>query len=224
MGFPWQSLGLSRRDHAWTTLQVTSTEIKKGTWDHFPNTCTYQTMRIPMLYERTWKDFFSAIATDESVIPCYDQQLTDGWESLLCLFCIVLLWWALNRISTYIYRSAPLILPHNAQTQMPKCAGSILAIVARWESELDGWVTANQVCNSFCVYSLHLDCLSSLNMAVVQHGSTVVSERWLQRLPSCSLEARGWAPGCSWDFRTCWYYSADAVVHISSNSQREFSL
>ena len=67
-----------------------------------------------------WKDverIFSAIATDESVMPCYDQQLADGWESLLCLFCIVLLWWALNRISTYIYEGSPDVASQ-VQTQM----------------------------------------------------------------------------------------------------------
>ena len=54
------------------------------------------------------------------------------------------------------------------------------------------WVTAGEVCNSFRVYSLHLDCLSSLNVGA---GSTVVSERGY-------IMPRGnrWAPRCSRDF------------------------
>ena len=82
-----------------------------------------------------WKDverIFSAIATDESVMPCYDQQLADGWESLLCLFSglnVAGSTWFNSSVRTWLQR-----LDH------ARILGLFLPLFL-WESELDGWAT-----------------------------------------------------------------------------------
>ena len=95
----------------------------------------------------------------------------DGNLFFVCfaLFCFDERWTAFQPTST----KAPLMLPHKFRLKWKMRQPLSLC---RWQSLGNG-----KVCNSFCVYSLHLDCLSSLNMA----GSTWFNSSvrtWLQRL------------------------------------------